>query len=247
VTPDVAVPALLAAALLAWTPSLAGGRARIGALRLQRPPDATPLDTSAGEAPAAWQRWLLAGSAGLATGLVLGGVVGVIGGIGIGIGAERALLRRSSDAVRAAGAALTRDLPIACDLLGVCLAAGVPVSGALSAVGDALPAPLGASLRAVASLYRLGAATRTAWADAPPELAALGRVLVRAGESGSSVVPALRALADDSRTAARAAAEAAVHRAGIWVLAPLGACFLPAFLCLGVVPLVLGIAGDVFR
>jgi hypothetical protein len=30
------------------------------------------------------------------------------------------------------------------------------------------------------------------------------------------------------------------------VLAPLGACFLPAFLCLGVVPLVLGIAADVF-
>jgi hypothetical protein len=30
------------------------------------------------------------------------------------------------------------------------------------------------------------------------------------------------------------------------VLAPLGACFLPAFVCLGVVPMVLGIAGDVF-
>jgi hypothetical protein len=30
------------------------------------------------------------------------------------------------------------------------------------------------------------------------------------------------------------------------VLAPLGLCFLPAFLCLGVIPLVLGIAGEVF-
>jgi hypothetical protein len=37
-----------------------------------------------------------------------------------------------------------------------------------------------------------------------------------------------------------------VRRAGVWVLAPLGLCFLPAFLCLGVVPLVLGIAADVF-
>jgi pilus assembly protein TadC len=80
----------------------------------------------------------------------------------------------------------------------------------------------------------------------PAELAALGRVLVRAGESGSSVVLALQALASDSRATARAAAEAGVQRAGVWVLAPLGACFLPAFLCLGVVPLVLGIAGDVF-
>ena len=31
------------------------------------------------------------------------------------------------------------------------------------------------------------------------------------------------------------------------MLAPLGLCFLPAFVCLGVVPLVLGIAGDVFH
>jgi hypothetical protein len=40
-------------------------------------------------------------------------------------------------------------------------------------------------------------------------------------------------------------AEAAIRRAGVWVLAPLGACFLPAFVCLGVAPLVLGIAADV--
>jgi pilus assembly protein TadC len=38
-----------------------------------------------------------------------------------------------------------------------------------------------------------------------------------------------------------------VHRAAVWVLAPLGLCFLPAFLCLGVLPLVLGIADNVFR
>ena len=99
----------------------------------------------------------------------------------------------------------------------------------------------------MAAFYRLGAEPRRAWADVPGELAGLGRVLVRAGESGAAVVPALRTLAADSRTAARGDADAAVRRAGVWVLAPLGVCFLPAFLCLGVVPLILGIAGDVFR
>jgi len=72
-------------------------------------------------------------------------------------------------------------------------------------------------------------------------------VLVRAGESGSTVTAALRALAAESRTSTWARTEGAVRRAGVWVLAPLGLCFLPAFVCLGVVPLVLGIAGDVFR
>ena len=60
------------------------------------------------------------------------------------------------------------------------------------------------------------------------------------------MVTALRSLAADSRSAARAQTEVAVRQAEIWVLAPLSVCFLPAFLCLGVVPLVLGIAGDVF-
>jgi hypothetical protein len=58
---------------------------------------------------------------------------------------------------------------------------------------------------------------------------------------------ALRALAADERAAARSHIEADVRRAGVWILAPLGLCFLPAFLCLGVVPLVLGVAGEVFR
>jgi pilus assembly protein TadC len=48
------------------------------------------------------------------------------------------------------------------------------------------------------------------------------------------------------RSTQRGDVEAAVRRAGVWVLAPLGLCFLPAFVCLGVVPLVLGIAADVF-
>jgi pilus assembly protein TadC len=60
------------------------------------------------------------------------------------------------------------------------------------------------------------------------------------------VAPALRSLAADARASARAATESAVRRAGVWVIAPLGLCFLPAFVCLGVAPLVLGIAAGVF-
>lgn len=195
----------------------------------------------------AHRRRLLAGGAALAVGLLIGGTAGLVAGGAVAIGGDRLVRRSAPDGDVLARTALRRDLPGACDLLGVCLAAGVPVAGALGAVGQAVPGPLGAQLRTVAALYRLGADARRAWADVPGELAGLGRVLVRAGESGAAVVPALRTLAADSRSTARADADAAVRRAGVWVLAPLGACFLPAFLCLGVVPLVIGIAGDVFR
>jgi pilus assembly protein TadC len=179
-----------------------------------------PADVARAQGPTRRRRWLIAGAAGLAAGLLVSGLSGAVVAAVVTVLGER-WLRARGDGRFDEPTALTRELPAACDLLGVCLSAGVAVS-------------------------RLGADPRRAWADVPAELAALGRVLVRAGESGATAAPALRALAADSRASARAATEAAVQRAGVWVLAPLGACFLPAFVCLGVVPMVLGIAGDLF-
>lgn len=233
-----------AAALLVWSSPHEAVARRVRSLRgaAGRQPSG-PRARSPGTAR--MLRWLLASVAGVAVGMLVGGGAGAGAALGVTLGGERLLRTRAADHGRAARAALVGELPAACDLLGVCLSAGVPVAGALAAVGEATPAPLGPELSGIAALYRLGAEPRRAWSDAPAELAGLGRVVVRAGESGSSVGPALQALAADSRAAARAATEAAVRRAGIWVLAPLGLCFLPAFVCLGVVPLILGIAGDV--
>lgn len=244
---DLPWPALFlgAVALLLWASPGDAARRRVRALdRREQPRPARPLSAVGPTGTPPGRRWLLAGGTGLALGVLVGGGVGVGLAIAVAVGGERLL--RACDAAERGGTALVRELPAACDLLGVCLGAGVPVAGALGAVGEAIPAPLGPQLQSVAALYRMGADPRRAWADVPSELAGLGRVLIRAGESGSTVGRALRALAVDGRAAARVATEAAVRRAGVWVLAPLGLCFLPAFLCLGVVPLILGIAGDVF-
>jgi Flp pilus assembly protein TadB len=236
------VPLLaLAVALLLWSPATTAVTWRARSLRPADDPTA-----AAGQEPSAGRRWLLAAAAGTAAGLLVGGSTGLVVAGTVTVGGERLLRRGPPGGREGTGGALLRELPVACDLLGVCLSSGVPVAGAIAAVASAVPAPLSPQLRDVSALYRLGAEPRRAWADVPDELAPLGRVLVRAGESGSAVVPALRSLAADSRSAARARTDAAVRRAGVWVLAPLGLCFLPAFLCLGVVPLVLGIAGDVF-
>ncbi|MGY2127136.1 type II secretion system F family protein [Blastococcus sp. SYSU DS0617] len=246
-TPDRVGPALLvlAVALAVWPVGGGAGAARWSALR----PAEDPAPARAPRRAATRERlrrWLLAAAPGVAGALLVGGFDGLVGGIALAVVVERMLRARAPDDAGAERAALVRDLPPACDLLGVCLVAGLPVEGALEAVGGAVGGPLGAQLRSVAALSRLGADPRRAWADVPPELAALGRVVVRAGESGAMVAGALRTLAAESRTTARADTQVAVQRAGVWVLAPLGACFLPAFVCLGVAPLVIGIAGDVF-
>lgn len=229
----------LAAALLAWTPPRPGGLDRLRA-RTVLPP---PADGPAGPG----RRWVFAAFA--------GAPVLLVGGIGPGtlvvaavvvVVVERRLRGGGSGPEEEASRVRT-DLPVAADLLAVCLAGGTPVAGAVAAVGAAVGGPLGESLVRVASRLRLGSADRAAWADVPDGAAALARVVVRAGESGSAIGPALQRLAADARVAERAATSAAVQRAGVWVLAPLGLCFLPAFLFLGVAPLVLGIAADVFR
>ncbi len=232
---------VLAAALVLWSPRSSVTASRLRALR----PVPGSERVRAPDPPSPIRRRLVAGAAGLAAGLLVGGLLGVAVAAAVTVLGERWL--RTADEPVHDRLAWSRDLPVGCDLLAVCLAAGVPVVAALSAVGAVLPAPLGPCLSRVAALSRLGAEPRRAWADAPAGIAALGRILVRAGESGAAAAPALRALAADGRATTRTAADAAVQRAGVWVLAPLGLCFLPAFVCLGVVPMVLGIAGDVFR
>jgi pilus assembly protein TadC len=237
----------LAAALLAWPRPGAGVRGRLRRLTAVglagQPAPAHGVTRPAPDAPHA--RWVLAAAAGVGSGLLVGGVPGLVVGVVVAVVAERALRRAGADD-RMRRAAVVQELPAACELLAVCLSAGVPVVAAVGRVGEAVPEPVGAHLREVAALYRLGAEPRRAWSGVPPELGPLGRMVVRAGESGAAAVPALRALAADARAQGRARTEAAVRRAGVWILAPLGLCFLPAFVCLGVAPLVLGIAGDVF-
>jgi pilus assembly protein TadC len=52
-------------------------------------------------------------------------------------------------------------------------------------------------------------------------------------------------LATEVRATALDAAEAAAQRAGVLITAPLGLCFLPAFVCLGIAPIVAGLAGEI--
>lgn len=76
-------------------------------------------------------------------------------------------------------------------------------------------------------------------------LGALARTMIRAAQSGAPVADVLTRLADDARRTAQATASAAARRVGVHAVAPLGLCFLPAFVFLGIVPMVAGLAGQI--
>ncbi|MFT3716241.1 MAG: type II secretion system F family protein [Gordonia sp. (in: high G+C Gram-positive bacteria)] len=131
------------------------------------------------------------------------------------------------------------------DLFSVCLRAGQPVSDAAAVTAAHCPPILAGPLGRAAELLALGADPVTAWTvdeaagDCFAELASLAR---RASRSGSSLADGVTALADTTREHAQAEALARAERAGVTISGPLGLCFLPAFVCLGIAPVVVGLA-----
>lgn len=184
---------------------------------------------------------------GLAVALVVGGLIGVAVGTAIGIAASRLIPRLESADTRRRRQNRAAELPLTLDLLGVCLRAGMPLVAALETVAEALPGPFSDDLRMIAGLQRLGAAPAAAWSEltSDADLAPVGRAVARSAESGSRLAAAFDRLAADRRSALVSAGLSRARSAGVIAMAPLGLCFLPAFVCLGIVPIVLSLFGQV--
>jgi pilus assembly protein TadC len=190
--------------------------------------------------------------AGAAVVVVVGAPAGVVLGLALALAGPRLLARLEPRAVREQRERLQRDLPLLLDLLSACLAGGAPLPAAAEAVGGAVGGPAGARLSAVAAALAVGTAPAQAWqslAGADPAqrgqdpLAPAARALARASDGGAPVASAVSRLAAEVRAEGRSAAEQAARRVGVLAVAPLGLCFLPAFVLLGVVPVVIGLAG----
>jgi Flp pilus assembly protein TadB len=133
------------------------------------------------------------------------------------------------------------------DLLAACLRAGLPVPTAIAAVAGELPDDAAQALRAAGDLLALGADQDTAWAPAAAcqHTAALARGVRRTTRSGTALADLVADLAAEARAGATDAAEATAQRAGVLITAPLGLCFLPAFVCLGIAPVIVGLTDRV--
>ncbi|HST49051.1 type II secretion system F family protein [Jatrophihabitans sp.] len=148
-----------------------------------------------------------------------------------------------------------RSVAFVVDLLAGALAAGSPPQLAIERVAAAVVEhgtddlrravePLGR----VGRLLQLGSEPAQAWQVLRP-VPGYGTVAEcgsRCASSGARLAQALATVATELRAAAQAEALARAERVGVWSLLPLGLCFLPAFVCLGVLPVVLGVTGEVF-
>jgi Flp pilus assembly protein TadB len=150
----------------------------------------------------------------------------------------RALARLEPAATRQRNAELTRDLPLAIDLLTACLRAGRPPQHALTLVAEAIPGPLADLFTKIAHHLALGADPAAAWAHlrAEPSCAPMARAITRSLHSGAPLSKTLEHVADETRRSHHHAADQQARATESRAALPLGLCFLPAFVLLSIVP-----------
>ncbi|MFI7498994.1 type II secretion system F family protein [Streptomyces sp. NPDC049687] len=195
------------------------------------------------------RKWLPAGAVAGVGWVVVGGVLGVVvGAIGaVALWRWRSRQQAAGTVSEADAQLAARQLPLAADLLAACIAAGAGPVIAAQAVGEALGGPVGEGLARGAAEIRLGGEPATAWRSlaCAPGAAALSRLLERADVTGLPAAGPVARLAADARADWTRAATARARRAAVMVAAPVGLCFLPAFIAIGVLPVVIGLAGGV--
>lgn len=178
---------------------------------------------------------------GVAAGWWIGGFPGPVVGLCVASAAWFGLRYVESKADVRPRATNSPAVPLVAELMSAAVAAGCPPVVAAEAVADALGGPVGAVLRSTAAAVRLGSDPGTAWLGlgaTDPAFRPLARALASSATWGTSPNEMLDRAARDARDTARWAAEARARSLGARAAAPLGLCFLPAFVLVGIVPLV---------
>lgn len=146
-----------------------------------------------------------------------------------------------------------RDVPLLLELLAAASEAGMTLAGALGIVSEVASAEIRQPLRRVVAGLEMGASWEHSWAGAQgmggaktgsgtrgaSEVERLREALSFSALTGASAAPLLYSEAAQIRRQNKREAEAKASALGVKLVIPLGLCSLPAFICLGIVPVVI--------
>ena len=128
--------------------------------------------------------------------------------------------------------------PLIADALASCIEAGMSIEHALTEIDESTGNALGFSR--VATALSWGVETQKAFSYAP-NTERIGSFVQVSKATGAPVAELLRQSGKHQRAANEDRAKAQAERLGVRVVIPLGLCALPAFICLGVVPVALAL------
>jgi pilus assembly protein TadC len=194
-------------------------------------------------------RALAGGGAGAAVVVLLGGppLVPFATGAVVGAVVFWGLGRLETGDAAATRADLVAELPGALDILAACVASGMPLRSATSAVAGVLGGPVGKRLGLVVARTATGFGDGDAWAALREDrvLGPVARDLARASNAGTAMGALLARHAEAARAAAQGEALARARAVGVRTIIPVSVCYLPAFFLLGVVPVIAGVLGAI--
>ena len=186
---------------------------------------------------------------GVLTGSVLGALTGLLG-LGLAFAGRRwtaALVHRAEVESTRAGHtggeqalnAPTVDTALVLELLAAQLRAGLAPLAALGTLAEALNSR---PLYTVCQRLQMGSSWGSAWSgSAAGTFGELRDALAPAYTGGAPSTALLLSLADAHRLSERRAAERAAGKLSVALVVPLGLCSLPAFICLGIVPIIISL------
>ncbi|YCK82810.1 type II secretion system F family protein [Arthrobacter sp. D3-18] len=135
-----------------------------------------------------------------------------------------------------------RDTAMMLELVASMLDAGAGIGRALELISKCASPPIGQSLRPVVAALALGADWETAWRTPTThgsEVTRLKDALAFAALTGAPSAAILYAQAARERREQFRAAEKRAAALGVKLVVPLGLCSLPAFICLGIIPVLI--------
>jgi pilus assembly protein TadC len=149
----------------------------------------------------------------------------------------------ASDAARnSQGQQGLRNVPMMLELVAAMLDSGASLGRSLELIADCAAPQVGRSLRVVVAALDIGTDWETAWRSSGQqgaEALKLKDALAFAALTGAPSSAILYAQAARLRREQFRAAEKRAAALGVKLVIPLGLCSLPAFICLGVVPVLL--------
>jgi len=188
--------------------------------------------------------WLAAACTPVAVVLFLGWPVGLVVGLIAAPVVRSAVGRLETGAARRRNLVARRQLPGALDLVTAALDAGRPPGTALALAAEVTADPLGSDLSSVAHRVSVAGDLNAALSDVDGPLLPLARALRRADQSGVPVADVITSAALDVRREDQAARRQQARQVGVRTAAPLGICFMPAFLLIGIVPTIIAVASN---
>ena len=184
---------------------------------------------------------------GVLTGSILGALTGMLG-LGLAFAGRRwtaALVHRAeAESAASNGAEQTSNVPpvdtaLVLELLAAQLRAGLAPLAALGTLAEALNSR---ALYTVCQRLQMGSGWGSAWSgSAAGTFGELRDALAPAYTGGAPSTALLLSLADAHRLSERRAAERAAGKLSVALVVPLGLCSLPAFICLGIVPILISL------